>query len=380
MSGRLDAIVVGLGASGSAALWQLARRGRRALGLERFDIPHERGSYHGLTRIIRLAYYEHPGYVPLLVRAFELWRETQQAWGQQLLWVTGSIDAGPEGSAVFEGSLASCRLHGLEHEVLDTDALAARFPAYRLPAGHRALFQPAGGFLASERVVVAQVELAQAAGAIARAREPVLDWQPLADGGVRVWTARASYEAERLILTAGAWIGGLVPALAGKAVPERQVLGWFQPADPAPFRPAAFPVFNLAVEEGRYYGLPVWGMPGFKLGRYHHLDEPVDPDRFDREPRPEDEAVLRACVRRYFPAADGPVMGLKACMFTNTPDEHFVVDRLPDHPQVVVASPCSGHGFKFASVMGEILADLALDGRTRHDIGLFRLERLTRAA
>lgn len=373
-----DAVVLGVGGMGSAAAYHLARRGRRVLGLERFDVPHRMGSSHGLTRIIRLAYYESPAYVPLLRRAYQNWREAERAYGERLLFVTGSLDAGPEGSAVA-GSLASCLDHGIAHELLDAAEVARRFPAYRLPAGHLALHQAEGGFVASERAVVAHTMLAQAHGAEIRARERVLGWEPRGDG-VRVTTERGVYDAARLVVNAGAWIEHFVPALRGVAVPERQVLGWFQPADPAPLLPGAFPVFNLLVEQGRYYGLPVWGMPGFKIGRYHHLGQTGPAEALDRDAHPEDEAVLRACIRRYFPGADGPTMGLAVCLFTSTPDEHFVFDILPDHPQVVVASPCSGHGYKFCSVAGEILADLADGRQPGFDLGPFRLRRFAPVA
>jgi sarcosine oxidase len=183
------------------------------------------------------------------------------------------------------------------------------------------------------------------------------------------------YEAEKVIVSAGAWVGKLVPHLNGLAVPERQVLAWMQPLRPDLFQPECFPVFNLLVDEGRYYGFPVFGIPGVKIGRYHHRSEIVDPDTMDRACHPEDERLLRSFVEQYFPAAAGPVTAMHTCMFTNTPDEHFVIDALPSHPQVIVASPCSGHGFKFASVVGEILADLAIAGATRHDISLHRLAR-----
>ena len=372
--GTYDAIVLGVGGMGSAACFHLARRGLRVLGLERFDIPHAMGSSHGVNRIIRLAYYEDPSYVPLLRRAYALWRELEAGFGETLLRVTGSIDAGGPDDEVFRGSLRSCEEHGLPYEVLTSAALTARHPGYRLPAGHLAVFQPDGGFLVSERCVVAHVVGAQAAGAEVRARERVLAWE-LEGEGVRVATERGTYRAARLVVCAGAWIGGLVPELARSARAERQVLGWFQPRTPAAFRPDAFPVFNLAVPEGRYYGFPAWSVPGFKLGRYGHLGEEVDPDAFDREPNAADEGVLRKVGARYFPEGAGPTMALRACLFTNTPDGHFVLDRHPRHPQVVLASPCSGHGFKFCSVVGEILADLAERGETAHDIGLFRLGR-----
>lgn len=370
---RYEVIVVGVGGMGSAALHHLARRGKRVLGLERFDVPNERGSSHGVTRIIRLAYYEHVAYVPLLRRAYELWRELEAIAGEQLLHVTGSLDVAPPEQLVFAGSLRSCEEHGLPHEVLDAAQVARRFPAYRLDPEALAVLQPDGGFLLPERCIVAHVEAAQANGAELHARERVLGWEPVGEG-VRVRTDRGEYEAERLVLTAGAWISELaeLPVLA-----ERQVLAWFQPLRPELFAPERFPVFNLQLdEEKRYYGFPVFGIPGFKLGRYHHLRETGPADELDSEPRPQDEQLLRSFTERYFPDAAGPAMTLKTCLFENSPDEHFIVDRLPDAPQVVVGGGFSGHGFKFCSVLGEILADLATDGDTAHEIGFLRLARL----
>ena len=255
----------------------------------------------------------------------------------------------------------------------------ARFPGYNLPARHAAVFQPDGGLVASERAVVAHTELAQASGAVVHAREQVLGWEARGGGeGVNVTTATGRYEAARLVLTAGAWMEDLVPLLAGRAVPERQVLAWLQPHAPGLFTPDRFPVFNLQVEEGRYYGLPIYEVPGFKFGRYHHLGEAGRADALLlREPDAADEHLLRSFGERYFPQGSGPTMALRACMFTNTPDEHFILDHHPAHRQVVLASPCSGHGYKFCSVVGEILADLTTgDGCTRHDIGFLRLHRL----
>jgi sarcosine oxidase len=359
---------------GSATLFHLARRGLRVLGLERFDLVHEYGSSHGLTRIIRLAYWEHPSYVALLRRAYELWRELEGLAGERLLHITGSVDAGPEGGAIFDGALKSSELHGLAHEVMDGDEFHRRYPGYRLPKEIRCLYQPDGGFLLPERCDVAHVEQALALGAEVRCREEVLDWE--ADRGrVRVRTSRGSYEAGRLVVCAGPWASKLVPELAGLAVPERQVLAWLQPTRPDRFRPAAFPVFNLEVEEGRFYGFPSFLIPGFKLGKYHHRGENVDPDTVNREPEPADEELLRAFARRYFPEGEGPTLMLKACMFTNTPDRHFILDRHPAHPEISIAAGFSGHGYKFCSVIGEVMADLVQDERGRHDIGFFRLGR-----
>lgn len=370
-----DVIVVGTGAMGAAACWQLARRGKKVLGLDRYDIPNAMGSSHGVNRIIRLAYFEHPAYVPILRRAYELWRETEQLAGEQLLWITGSLDIGASGSKIVEGALASCRQHGLHHEVLSAADAMARYPGYRLPENFVALHQPEGGFVASERAIVAAANLALQSGAVLRAREAVLDITPIAGGGVRVRTGRGVYEAGQVIVSAGAWVGELVPGLSATAVPERQVLGWFQPKRPELFRLGAFPVSNLKGDLGHFYQFPVWNVPGFKIGLYHHLHEQGAPEQLSREPTAADEAVLRRGVAEFFPEADGDVLALRTCMFTNTPDEHFIIDRLPGFEDVIVASPCSGHGFKFASAIGEILADLATARAARFDLSLFSLSR-----
>ncbi len=372
---RFDAIVVGIGGMGSAAAYHLARRGRRVLGLERFDIPNEMGSSHGMTRIIRLAYFEHPSYVPLLRRAYELWRELQVEAGEQLLYVTGTLNVGYPDGQVVRGALASCRQHGLAHELLPAADLSRRFPGYRVPSAMVALLEPEGGFLASERCIAAHARLAASHGAEIHTGEQVLGWEPLVEG-VRVRTAGALYEADRLVITGGAWASGLVHPLAGLAVPERQVMAWFRPLRPEWFGAERFPVFLLDADEGRYYGFPMFGLPGLKIGVMHHLRETTDPDLVDRTPHPRDEELLRAGVARYFPEGAGETLAMKACMFTNTPDEHFILDLCPGAPQVAIAAGFSGHGFKFCSVIGEVMADLAEQGSTRHDIGLFRLGRL----
>ena len=369
-----DAIVIGAGGMGSAALFHLARRGVRVLGLEQFHPNHELGSSHGVNRIIRLAYAEDPAYVPLLHRAYELWREMEQRVGEQLLYVTGGIDVGLPTSATVEGSLRSCHTHHLPHEVLDAAALKQRFPGCRFPSELIAVYQPDAGFLLAERCVMAHVKAAQTLGAEVHYQERVLKWEA---GASDVWvrTDRDSYRAEKLVIAAGPWASSLVPLLADLAVPERQVLMWSQPLQPEIFRPGAFPVFVLDVPEGLLYGTPIFEIPGFKIGRYHHLHQQVDPDRMDRECHPEDEKVLRAAIRRYFPAADGPTLTLKTCIFTNSPDGHFIVDLHPQSPRILVAAGFSGHGFKFSSVVGEVLSDLVLSGGTQRDISLFRLNR-----
>lgn len=380
MPEHFDAIVVGIGGMGSAALYHLAKRGLKALGIEQFEIPHDMGSSHGVTRIIRLAYYEDLSYVPLLRRSYQLWDELERAFGEQLFYQTGSIDMGPEGSEVFSGSLRSCVENGFEHEVLDSKALRARFPGYRMPRGTMAVYQPNGGLLAPERCISAHAELAAGHGAVIHTGERVMGWDLLPDERVEVRTDADVYRAEKLIICGGAWAYKLAPDLAGKAVPERQVLLWLAPKRPEWFGLERFPVWNGQVEEGRFYGLPEFNpsgeTPGMKLGRYHHRDETCDPDAVDRQVYAEDEALLRAFAERYFPDGAGATQSMVVCMFTNTADEHWVLDTLPGAPQVAVAAGFSGHGFKMASVIGEVMADLVQRGETRHDISLHRLSRL----
>ena len=373
---RYDVIVVGLGGMGSATAYHLARRGKRVLGLEQFDLLHTQGSSHGQTRIIRLAYHEHPSYVPLLQRAYELWHDLEGDAGEELLITTGCLEGGPEDGRVFQGSLEAARQHGLPHEVLDGQELRRRFPGFAgIDDAMHAVLQPDGGFLLAERTILAHVNGALNAGAELRFREAMRGWEPTADGGVRVSTERGTYEADRLVLCAGAWARSVLPRLHALAVPERQVLAWFTPLRRELFTPERLPVFLIDVPEGHFYGFPVHDIPGFKVGLYHHFREPMDPADPDRSVRADDEAALRAFTERYLPDAAGPTVMLVACLFTNSPDEHFLLDRLPDAPQVSLFAGESGHGYKFASVVGEILADLAIEGSTRHDIGLFRLDR-----
>ena len=370
-----DAIVIGLGGMGSATAAHLARRGWRVLGLEQYDLLHEQGSSHGLTRIIRLAYHEDPSYVPLLRRAYELWHALEADVRERLLITTGSLEGGPEDGPMFRGALQAAQLHDLPHEVLDAFHVEKRFPAYRgLPPETRVVYQPDGGFLLAERSILAHINVALRYGAALRFRQRVRGWRATGEG-FEVETESGSEQADRLVICAGAWARGLVPSLDRLAVPERQVLAWLQPGRPELFAPEAFPVFVLDVEEGSFYGFPIHDVPGFKFGKFHHLREPIDPDDPDRSVRPDDEALLRGFAERYFPDGAGPTLMLKACMFVNSPDEHFIIDTLPGMPGVSVAAGFSGHGYKFCSVVGEIMADLAMHGSTRHDIGLFRLGR-----
>jgi sarcosine oxidase len=372
---QYDAIVLGVGGMGSATLYHLARRGHRVLGIEQFSLGHEFGSSHGVTRIIRLAYAEHPSYVPLLRRSYQLWREMEQTAAERLLFITGGLDIGAPESEMVVGSLRSCIEHEIPHQTLDAAEMSRRFPGYRLPSGMVGVYQSDGGFVLPERSIVTHIMAAQSLGAEVHGCERVQSWRE-AGAGVEVQTDRDVYQASRLIITAGPWAAQAVPALRTLAVPERQVMIWAQPLRPELFAADVFPIFNMAAPEGRYYGFPVYSVPGFKMGKFHHRSEQVDPDHMNRDCDREDEAVLREGIARYFPDANGPTLAMKTCLFTNSPDEHFILDLLPGVPQVSIAAGFSGHGFKFATVIGEIMADFALEGGSpRHDLSLFRLER-----
>ena len=312
---RYDVVVVGVGGMGSAALYHLARRGKRVLGLERFDLLHEHGSSHGLTRIIRLAYFEHSDYVPLLRRAYELWRELETEAGEPLLYVTGIIEGGER---ITEGVLRSCADHGLDHEVLSGAEIARRFPAYQLPLDAEVVYQPEGGFVVPERCIVAHVNGALAQGAVLRARERVLEWDET-ESGVRVRTDRGTVEAERLVITAGAWSQDVSRLPTGSVKAVRQALAWFQTTRPELFTPERMPVFNLVIDGDHFYGFPAHGIPGLKLGRYERQGETGDPDTISREATIDDEVPLRAFAERYLPDGAGPTVALKTCLFELSP-------------------------------------------------------------
>jgi sarcosine oxidase len=368
-----DVVVCGLGAMGSAAVLHLARRGVRVLGLERFVPGHDRGSSHGATRIIRLGYFEHPSYVPLLRRAYQLWRELEADCGRQLLHVTGIAEIGPPGGILVPGTLASSRLHGLPHEVLAAPELMRRFPAFQLPPDYLAVLQPEGGFLAVEPAIEASLALASAAGAQIRSGAAVRSLEPRT-GSVRVVTDGGAVEAGTVIVAAGAWTATLLPELAAWLKVTREVTGWFEPANAG--RIAGLPVFIIESRHGMHYGIPPHAGAGIKVAKHHHRDESVDPEHHDRTVSPDDEALIRAAIAEHVPAANGRLVAARTCLYTMTPDGDFLIDRLPGAPNIIVASPCSGHGFKFAPVVGEILADLAQSGTTSHDVARFGLARL----
>ena len=375
-----DAIVIGVGGMGSATLFQLANSGCKVLGLEQFGVPHEFGSSHGSTRIIRLAYSEGDEYVPLLRSAYGYWRELEAQSGESILHLTGGLDIGPEGSWTIEGSRQSCMTHGLEYEELDEAEINRRFPGYRLPPDLHAIYHREGGYLLSELAVETYAKMAQERGAELHQSERVLGWERRGQE-LEVETDRGRYRTARLVITAGPWVGTLVAPLRRLCKAERQVLLWTRPAEEALFEPDRFPVFNMETPTGRYYGFPNHEGEGFKIGKYHHLEQQVeDLVSVDRECHPEDEEALREGIRNYFPAANGETLKMKTCLFTNSPHEDFILDQYPEEAGVFVAAGFSGHGFKFCSVIGKIMADFCLGESLVWDLGRFTVARAEAAS
>ena len=371
-----DAIVVGLGAMGSATLFHLARRGLRVLGLEQFSEAHQLGSSHGDSRIIRETYFEHPLYVPLVQRAHELWRELEATSGASLMKITSGLMIGPSDGMVVAGTLRSAREHHLPHEVLTPAQVHERFPAFRLASNLVAVLDPRAGYLDPEACNKAHLDAARATGAETRFDEPVLEWNP--DGeGVRIRTGAGTYTAHRLVLAAGAWNTGLARDLQLPLTVERQTVFWLEPSgSPYTYEAERFPIYAYEYKAGHIcYGFP--RLPrGVKASVMHSGDTARDPDSVERTVNDDEAKPLRAALRPVLPElAEAPVRDRGVCLFTNTPDHDFIIDFHPLLPQVLISSPCSGHGFKFASAIGELQADLLTTGRSRFDLSPFRIGR-----
>jgi sarcosine oxidase len=368
-----DVAVIGLGGMGSAAAWHLARRGHRVVGFEQFGAAHDRGSSHGQTRLVRQAYYEDARYVPLLLRAYELWDELESLTGRPALVRTGGLMVGRADGPVVTGSLASARRWDIPHQLLDRAEAARRFPTFRLGPDDMAVLEPGAGMVCPEDTVAAHVDLASSAGADLRFGTAVRGWE-VTGGGVEVRTAGGPVVARHLVVCAGAWSGPLLEAVALPLVVERHVVHWFAPrGGPAPFAAGRHPAYLWEYADGaEFYGFPVLaGDSGAKVAFYHY-GRPADPDHLDRVVTPEEADPLRAELADRIPDLPGRWLSGSACMYTVTPDHHFVIGGLPGAGErVTVAAGFSGHGFKFVPVVGEVLADLATTGTTALDLSLF---------
>ena len=366
-----DVAVVGLGAMGGAALYQLASRGHRVIGIDRFPAGHTRGSSHGESRIIRLAYFEHPDYVPLLRLAYRNWRTLEADTGQAVLLTTGIVEAGPPGSAIVAGSLAASAEHGIPHTVLDAGEVAARFPALTLPDDWTAVFQPDAGILAPERILALHLAAARARGADVREGCPVTGVRDRGGFVTLTLADGSSLDAGAVVIAAGGWIGELAPALAPHLRLTRQALVWFEPRQAALVTPDRLPVFMLDDPRGVTYGFPDWCGTGVKAASHDPGRLLASADAAAQDAHAADAEPIAAVLADRIPAAAGPVRRMATCFYTRAPDEHFILGASPDSARIILASPCSGHGFKFAGLIGEILADLATTGETDKPIGLF---------
>ncbi len=374
MSTDYDVIVIGVGGMGSAALYSLARRGARVCGIERFGVAHDRGSSHGDTRIIRKAYFEHPDYVPLLNRAYELWDELEGVSGAALFDRCGFLTVGLPESESIQGLETCYAEHRLPHERLTAAEIEARFPQMSPGAGTVGFWDPTGGYLRVEDCVTRHVEAAVSAGADLHTDTRVLSWEAT-DDGVIVRTDEDEIAAKALVLSTGAWAAAELRRLGVDMEIWRKVLFWYDTPEPEPYLADRFPTFYVEREYGHFYGFPSVDGRGVKVAE-HLARTPIDdPDKLERSLLLGDEPPVQRFMAETFPGALPGHVSHAVCMYSVTPDWNFVIDRHPQYPRVVIAGGFSGHGFKFASVVGEIAGDLALDGRTRHPIDFLGLGR-----
>jgi sarcosine oxidase len=374
---RYDVIVLGIGGMGSATAYHLARRGRRVLGLDAFARGHHNGSSHGKSRGIREAYGESPQYVPLVQRAYTLWRELEAETGQRLLTITGGMSLGPAEPGFGANQKDAAAQYGLTVEELTPAEIMARWPGFNVPDGYIGMYDPHTGFLTPEQCVAAHLDLAAKHGAELHHSEPARRWSP--DGaGVRVETDTAMYTADALVITAGPWAGEILSDLDLPCEVWRMYNVYFAPTRPELFGPERFPVYGFRGPEGSYYGVPMLPGDGLKIGR-HDRGDVCTPESARRTIRPDEIDLMRTVLDRYMPGATGEVLDATTCLYTMTPDSHFIIDHHPEHAQVVYAAGFSGHGFKFTAAIGEAMADLATTGATRHPIGFLSASRFAMA-
>jgi sarcosine oxidase len=365
--------IIGAGTMGSAAAFHLARRGHRVIAFEQFQVVHDFGSHSGRTRIIRHAYHESPDYVPLVLRADELWLELEKIHGQTLLIRTGGLDMGPTGCSFVRGALEACQVHHLPYEHLKAEEIRKRWPAFQIPDNWEACYNAQAGFLIVDRCIQAHIQGARAKGARVCEGEKVLSFE---DQGthIQIRTDRDTYPVDRLIVCAGSWTSWLLKNLGLPLMVRRKAQVWLRPRNPTDFVPEKFPIFITESEEGAIYGLPLYDHVGVKMAN-HYGGALTHPDQVDRTFQEKDVTEVKNFVRKYLPGLTEEILEGKICLYTLTPDEHFIIDFYPGRSHIVIAVGFSGHGFKFAPVIGEILADLALEGRTPYSIGKFQISR-----
>jgi monomeric sarcosine oxidase len=374
-----DVIVLGAGGVGSAAAYHLARRGAKVLGIDQFPGGHDRGSSHGETRVIRQAYFEHPDYVPLLLRAYELWRELEQEAGVDLLRQVGLVQIGPPEGSVVRGVFEAARLHNLKVESYTADEVPGRFPGLHAEEGHAAVFEPAAGYLRVERCVLTHLAAAESCGAMFRFGATAQRFTG-DERLIRVHTDQGDYKAEKLVVTAGPWAPQLLADVGVPLVVRRKHLYWFPNTDPRYREENGCPAYLYDLPGGVYYGFPQIDGEGVKVAEHTGGAVVTDPKSDPRALDPDDLARVENFVATYLPGVSRPIRRRSVCFYTMSPDENFLIDRHPQHGNVYFAAGLSGHGFKFTSVLGEALADLALEGRTSLPIGFLSLDRFPKPA
>jgi sarcosine oxidase len=373
-----DTIVLGCGTMGAATLLSLAKRGRRVLGLDRFNPPHQQGEHHGQVRMFRMSYYEHPSYVPWLRRSLEAWQQVDHESGAPLLELTGALYLGPPDGELISGSLRSAREHGLAHELLDSAAISQRFPMFRVPRNFVGVLEKDAGFIWCERAIQAMLDSAKAHGAEVRTDQRVTAWT--SDNSSVQVVAGSSIESKSLVITAGPWSSDFLHDLNVDLTVTRQVQGWLTPPDPSPYLPARFPCWGIDIGAGElFYGFPALpnkrGQLEVKLAR-HAKGAATSPDSESRTTRPDDPEDFLTLAREYLPDLAGAPSRSCTCLYTNSPDSHFIIDRHPNHANVSFGTGFSGHGFKLAPAVGEILQELSTTAPPRHPEPFFSLERL----
>jgi len=371
LNNSFDVIVIGVGSMGSATSYYLAKRGYKVLGLEQFDIPHEFGSHAGQSRIIRKAYFEHPGYVPLLERAYENWEALEWETGKQVYYKTGLLYAGNPNNEMIKGVERSAGLYNIDLDQMNIAAAVDQFPQFKFPDDFEILFEPEAGFITPEKAIRLYASQAKKNGAAIHSNEKVIDWKK-DKNIILLKTDKQTYQCDKLIITAGAWAGKMIPGLADRIKVTRQFVAWIKTKNDDQFELNKFPCWMISDDEkhGCYYGFPLldtekFGEPsGLKLA-HHFPNEVTDPDKVDRLTTEKDIQNLNYCLNKYLPGVFDSILHTKICLYANSPDENFIIDKLPGYEEnVSIACGFSGHGFKFASVVGEILADLAIEGRS----------------
>lgn len=367
---EFDVIVLGVGSMGSSTCYQLAKKGHRVLGLEQFDIPHEQGSHAGQSRIIRKAYGEGSDYVPLLERAYENWKTLENETGTQVFFRTGLVYFGAPQDPFLETIKSSSAKYHIPVNSLTPEECARKYPQFSLPGDFQRLEEPDAGFLTPERCILLMVEQAINHGAVIRTKEKVLDWKRV-NGTITVKTDRSTYTAKKLVITAGPWAGKMVPGLSSKLTVVRQVLAWMKPKRWEEFSIDKFPCWIIQDKTGDGYGFPIlpvgkFGGPvGLKIALHQGVSEPTNPDAVNRVTSAADEKIIIDFMQKFIPSGYETTLTMKTCLYTNTPDYNFIIDFVPGYDKdVAIAAGFSGHGFKFVSVIGEIMADLALEGKT----------------